>query len=279
MTGKQTLFANSYIDKGSKTFLNGTESALAAYNTENRDRASEIAHQNLQKAPITNYIEQKAVELGIGMQVRLQNYGEIANAQKARRTTTRKYARNDEGTLMLVAKVVTDTPVKDSDRVKAMHMIDVLSGTKEQREIDKQHAMSEYDELYDRMVGNRARAIEKKAAGSSNIEETDKLVEKGHPAGEPGPGGKGSHVSSLSSSSLTSEANSGSGKSVSGGGKKVIKKGIGNEVSGVGAGKRVIAPESDEVIVRRVGKSVHKAVKKQLGYYHKDVIRSILEGI
>ena len=154
MTGKQKIFANAYLDRNSKTYLNQTESALAAYNAGNRQRAAEIGSQQLKNTQVINYIEKQAVELGIGIVGRLSNYGEIATAHTPRQTVQKKYKRNTAGHLELVSKTVTSTPVKDSDRIKAMQQIDTLTGTKEQREIDRQQAMSEYDALYDRMVGN-----------------------------------------------------------------------------------------------------------------------------
>ena len=154
-TLKQKVFVTALLNKGSKTYLNQTESALEAYNTDDRNVAAAIGSQTLKNPNVRNYLEQRATELGIGIQVRLSNYGEIANAREPRQTVQRRYKKNKEGHLVLASKTVTTVPVKDSDRIKAMQQIDTLTGVKEQREIDKQLAMSEFDALYERIIGNR----------------------------------------------------------------------------------------------------------------------------
>ena len=156
---------------------------------------------------ITNYLEQKAAELGIGIQVRLRNYGEIADGQERKKTVTERYVRDGNvysegklvhkgtGKMVLVARVKTTSPTKDSDRIKAMERIDSLTGTKEQREIDKQHAMSEYDELYKRMVGRGARKVGDGAQREANG------VNPQEGTREPGEGERGPTSVLLSSSS------------------------------------------------------------------------------
>ena len=100
---------------------------------------------------------------------------------------------------------VTTKPVKDSDRIKAMQQIDTLTGTNEQREIDKQQAMSEYDALYKRIIGNRVvngtRNIGDDSTDGSDIGRRNdghanatEVRESAPPLRDRVPGGKGSRV-------------------------------------------------------------------------------------
>lgn len=160
MTIKQRQFVDAFLDKDKDTYRNGTRSALKTYDTDNYNVAANIASGNLKNANVANYLEQRASELGIGLQVRLSHYGEIAAARTPRRSTSRQYKRDDNGRLILMAKVVTDSPVKDADRIKALRSIDIITGLKEQREIDKVQAMEDYNKLYDRVIGkNKGKLI------------------------------------------------------------------------------------------------------------------------
>jgi len=82
-------------------------SALEAYNTNSRNVAAAIGSQTLKKPNVRNYLEQRATELGIGIQARLSNYGEIANAREPRQTVQRRYGKDKEGHLVLVSMNVT----------------------------------------------------------------------------------------------------------------------------------------------------------------------------
>ncbi len=55
LTKKEKGFADDYLETG-----NGTKSALKNYNTVSENTASSIAHQNLRKRKIQDYLEDKA---------------------------------------------------------------------------------------------------------------------------------------------------------------------------------------------------------------------------
>lgn len=299
-TIRQKAFADALLDSSSKTHLNGTEAALATYNTTIRSSAATISKENLQSPPVTNYLEQRAEALGIGIQVRLRNYGEIADGQEKRKSVSKRYVRDEKtNRMVLVSKVETVVPTKDSDRIKAMERIDSLTGTKEQREIDKQHAMSEYDDLYKRMVRGRVRALGVSAGverevpaqeveGAGEEEQGEAQASEGaHPqedTGDPARGGKGSHSSILSSSSVTLDGIPKKGFSLEG----VSETGVSEEDVVVRKKEKVLGVV--EVDVKDIpadipsGTVVRKKVDRkggesgELGFGASDVMKSVLRG-
>ncbi len=60
LTHKQKKFANHYIETGNKV-----QSALKSYDTESYKTASVIAHENLEKPRVLEYIESKAENAAI----------------------------------------------------------------------------------------------------------------------------------------------------------------------------------------------------------------------
>lgn len=67
LTKKQKEFANEYLETG-----NGTQSALKVYNTDKESTAAVIAHENLRKLKIQEYLADKA-------EVAASNIYELAN--------------------------------------------------------------------------------------------------------------------------------------------------------------------------------------------------------
>jgi len=65
LTPKQSRFLKLYLDPASKTFGNGTLSALEVYDTDNYFTASAIATENLQKLrnPTKALMEAKGIDL------------------------------------------------------------------------------------------------------------------------------------------------------------------------------------------------------------------------
>lgn len=169
MTLKQKLFCEAYLDRQADTYSNATKSAQTAYTTKNANSAHMIGSDNLHKPTIQNYLERRAEELGIGVQVRLKTYGDIAGGATPRTTTTRVYGRAKSGDMVLMRRIVSDAPVKDADRIKALQAIDNITGLKEQREIDKEYAMREYEDLYRRIVGHRVRNVSDSSNQSSDM--------------------------------------------------------------------------------------------------------------
>jgi len=66
LTPKQKLFLKLYLDPESKTFGNGTKSALIAYDTEDYSTAGQLAYGILKKHQITTkqLMEKKGLGLG-----------------------------------------------------------------------------------------------------------------------------------------------------------------------------------------------------------------------
>ena len=57
LTFKMKRFAECYATPGSPTFGNGTRSALAVYNTQDRKTATAIGTENLAKPVVRSYVQ------------------------------------------------------------------------------------------------------------------------------------------------------------------------------------------------------------------------------
>ncbi len=158
-TLKQKLLVNAYLDKSNtKTFGNQTQSALSVYNTTNTEVARCIARQTLQSQPVQNYLEQKCQEMGMGIEVRLSTLRSFIAGQGYQKTTVNHYTpvKDEDGKpteeLVLSRRQEIIAPVRVHDRIRAIAQLNTMTGYYKQQEIDKQVALREVDDMYNRIV-------------------------------------------------------------------------------------------------------------------------------
>ena len=157
MTGKQSAFIANYLNPANKTtFLNGTESALKAYDVKSRATASSTASQVLSNQNVRRALEAIAEKAGIGVQVRLGLLRDIAKGE-VNRSVTRNYSRNKQGKMELVTRSVSESPTPAAARVQAIREIGEITGTRKLDDsIAAETAMNEAQTLYARIVGDHS---------------------------------------------------------------------------------------------------------------------------
>ncbi len=157
LTLKQKRLVTAYLDKDNpKTFGNGTQSALVAYNIDpsNTNLAGQMAHQQLNNPKLINYLERHCEKMGIGIEVRLDSLRTFIQGRSTQKTVIRhKTPDRDTGKLKTVRTQEIEAPPRIHDRIAAIKELNNMTGFYKQQEIDKQIALSEVNDMYKRIVG------------------------------------------------------------------------------------------------------------------------------
>ena len=142
LTLKQKAFVDAYIDPESKTYSNGTQSALRAYNTQDRDTAAHIAQDTLIIPHVQSYIEQVTRDINIGIEERLIRLAGIAKGTHKRHTVSTQHDRDGN----VISKTVVEKDTSDSDSLHAIDLINRTDGTYVRTNVQEHVAKRAYDE-------------------------------------------------------------------------------------------------------------------------------------
>ena len=172
LTLKQKSFAQYYTDPTStridehgvehKTYGNATQSYAKALHRPADATAATEGHRNLKRPHVTSEIERLAEIQGIGAQVRLGLLGDIAKSRQSTRTVRKRkyvYRTVDDGKgakvrrRFLAEETVTDEEPKAGERVKALSVLNKMTGLDAAQAAIKEVALREYRELRHRITG------------------------------------------------------------------------------------------------------------------------------
>ena len=127
-----------YTDPNSPTYLNGTQSIIAApgYKTSTPMSARSMAAEVMARPHVANAVKEKLEANGMGSDVRLELTSVIAHGYNEEITTTTR-TNKDGSTTSTVHK-----PVAAKTRLDAMKRLDRLDGSEDERKIEA-HIMSD----------------------------------------------------------------------------------------------------------------------------------------
>ena len=143
LTPKQKLFVDKYTDiTDKKTFGNGVQSALVAYNTESPVIASDIAMQTLQSPTVQTYIEQLNSQAGNSIEERSK---QLALAMQGKlRSCTLTTNRGINGEVLGTSEVLRDIP--PSQILRAIDLSNKVEGVYNRANVQEHVAKRAYDE-------------------------------------------------------------------------------------------------------------------------------------
>ena len=144
LTPKQKLFVDKYTDiTNKKTFGNGTQSALVAYNTTKPEVAKEIGRDNLLSPSVQSYIEQLNAANHNSIEDRSTQLARYVQGLVHNETVTNQYAA--DGTT-LVAKTVVRKDVPASQVLRAIDLSNKVEGIYNRANVQEHVAKRAYDE-------------------------------------------------------------------------------------------------------------------------------------
>ena len=146
LTLKQETFAKAYTTIGTKTFGNGRQSALLAYNAKNPETAGAIATETLSKPYVRSYIGQLLDEMDLGVEVRSRVVREVILGTQ---TPTITETTHPDGSIT-TTKVTR--PVSATARLKAVDLLNRMDGTYSRAGVEGEVARQEYAELRSRVI-------------------------------------------------------------------------------------------------------------------------------
>ena len=159
---KQSLFLKYYTDTKQKdshgvhTFGNRTRSYALAYGRQPDQTSAVQGGVTVRRPYVQNELERLAAELGIGTKVRMGTLHDIAKGSTIRTVRSRQYAYVDDGPgkrkKVLTSVTETDNPTRDSDRVRAVQVINKMTGLDALQSATAAIAIRESKDIYDRMV-------------------------------------------------------------------------------------------------------------------------------
>ena len=158
LTGKQKAFTDTYLDPEDRsTYLNGTQSALKAYNTQDPNTASQIASENLRKPNILSYIEEINAARGIGIEDRSEVLAEAIKGEMQSETVTEQ--KNGKGEVVSTSRVTRD--ITPAQRLRAISLANDTEGVKNKQHLAEHVAKRDYDNL----MGDLRQAMNKRLRG------------------------------------------------------------------------------------------------------------------
>ena len=146
LTLKQKTFAKAYTAIGTKTFANGRQSALLAYNAKNPETAGAIATETLSKPYVKFYISQLLDEIDLGVEVRSRVVREVIQGSQTP-TITETTHPNGSVTTTKVTR-----PVCATARLKAVDLLNRMDGTYSRAGVESEVARREYEDLRSRVM-------------------------------------------------------------------------------------------------------------------------------
>jgi phage terminase small subunit len=144
LTAKQRRFAEAYTDIDNKrTFGNGTQSALLAYNITNPEVAKTVGSENIRKPDVLNYIEQLNAKFGNSIEDRSSLLALCMQGKLYSETTIQQL--DDTGAVKsttTMRKGVSPTQV-----LKAIDLSNKVEGIYNRANVAEHVAKREYDDL------------------------------------------------------------------------------------------------------------------------------------
>ena len=125
LTLKQQLFIDNYVNKDNpKTFSNGTQSVMEAYNYDNKNMSAVQANNLLSNSNVVDSIQQYIDDLGMGSKVRLKSINQVITGKHLKTTST--ITTDTEGKKY---KSITTTSPSASETLKAVDLVEKITGT------------------------------------------------------------------------------------------------------------------------------------------------------
>jgi len=134
LTPKQQALIRAYTNPEKPTYLNGTQSALVAYNTTDPNVAHGIASETLRKPTVQNEIDTILNMIGMGNEVRQTERASIIRHSLLGKTITKRVKDPKTGE---VSVEVTRGPAY-STKLKALDQMDKIAGVYNQAELQKE---------------------------------------------------------------------------------------------------------------------------------------------
>ena len=163
---KQRLFLQYYTDieqidkEGKNTFGNQKRSYALAYGREPDQIAAISASRALTKVNVQSELEIIADQLDIGVKVRMATLQHVAAGRTKKKVTSRQYSVVD-GKRKLTAVSETTSPTTDRDSIRAIQVINRMTGLDAMQAGVQALAIREAKDIYNRIVkpGRREQAV------------------------------------------------------------------------------------------------------------------------
>ena len=143
LTPKQKLFVDNYLDvTNKKTFGNGTQSALVAYNTTQPEVAKEIGRDNLLSPSVQSYIEQINAANHNSIEERSNILAQVMHGTLVSRVSSTQ--EDKEGNV--ISRTVVDKGVPASQVLRAIDLSNKVEGIYNRASVQEHVAKRAYDE-------------------------------------------------------------------------------------------------------------------------------------
>lgn len=142
LTPKQKLFVDSYIDiTNKKTFGNGGQSALVAYNTTDPNTARVLAHDTLMSPNVQTYIEQLNANAHNSIEERSKVLAQVMSGTLVSQVSSAQYDKDGN----LISRTVVDKGVPASQILRAIDLSNKVEGVYNRANVQEHVAKREYD--------------------------------------------------------------------------------------------------------------------------------------
>lgn len=162
LTLKTQLFIKYLTDteqldkEGKRTFGNQTRSYALAYGRAPDQVATVNGSRSLTNANVQSELEALADSMEIGVKVRMRTLKNVAAGRTSRTTTAHQYSIVD-GKRKLTAVSETTVPTRDADSIRAIQVINRMTGLDAMQAGIQALAIREAKDIYDRIVRPRSR--------------------------------------------------------------------------------------------------------------------------
>ncbi len=164
----QYLTDTEQLDKeGKHTFGNQTRAYALAYGRKPDNTARSSAPVLIAKPSVQSELETLADQLDIGIKVRMGTLQGMAKKRGVHKVKSRQYSYVDDPDnkgkrkRVLVSSSETDTPTTDRDSIRAIQVINKMTGLDAMQAGVKELAIREAKDIYNRIVkpGSRERVV------------------------------------------------------------------------------------------------------------------------
>ena len=143
LTPKQKLFADSYTDiTNKKTFGNGTQSVLKAYNTDKPDTAKALAVEILASPNVQSYIEQLNAQAGNSIEERSKILAQVTSGTLVSQVSSTQYDKDGN----VISRTVVDKGVPASQILRAIDLSNKVEGIYNRANVQEHVAKRAYDD-------------------------------------------------------------------------------------------------------------------------------------
>lgn len=180
LTDKMRAVAADYLSREKSSYLNMTEAVSRHYNYKDRAQAASQGNKLKVHSKFSNYLEDLAEQLGIGLKVRLTLAAQVARGTITPKTVTRYYKKNNEGHMIESSKTVIESEPRAGERLKALELINKTTGHEDMVQMAVLDARRQLDDMYSEHVSASDRAeidaaIDAIAESEPAIQSTDSM--------------------------------------------------------------------------------------------------------